>query len=929
MKRIVLICFLIASFVSIQFVGIHFPSSYSQQQEVPIPLSPHDWQGFGKNSRLIWQQESLLWKPGQKNASMITKSVPRDWSSFHSLSMKLSANQATENWITLLVRDESNHMRFTYFEVDKKETSIKSFPIHDLFSAFGGDSVFHWNKVESLAICTHPSADQNISSLEIQFYSISLHAEKTPLIDPFLFQLTEPIRSENGVLFQKNDLPLLQDKVKQDPRFTEILSYASPNLSKTGTTEHLRNLVMDQFFFHNGDLSQILTQFQEIQPSYWDAIQSQNDIFLQEHAIHYLISIELLRTMDALPASIEPLVQSNILRICEIEQETCLYWIQHYPYGKGNNHVTRAASMLGLSSLYLNNPTNQNQFLQFSLQVLDYYFRFQISEDGVLNEGTHYYTYLLEIFTYFAYGVKNTLGLNLFQDFPFSSRLKSMVDWALRIQKPDGYLPSIDDSWQTRVVFPFRFLIPFFPEQQKEFLGASVCYKNQKPFDNEPWNIRKSLYIPFSLLSAIPSTQILPALPQPQSAVFLDDSQIVFRYKHLSEEMYLLCAGKQRFSLHEQNDAGHIFLSKGDLPLLLESGYGPEGWSSKNRSYYVSHEAHNVFTVDGSGPESWYNGGVGPIDKSTIEKYYWSKWFSFAQLNLPMNIRHPDTMANRMIFFIPPLQTSTENSLFITPGYTLVIDSFHSDSQHTYRSLYHPNGLLHHQDKFGIHVKLPTESDQYLHITTNGEPSIHQETGWFSSYWESEIQIPYYAFMKKERSACIEALISVTEQANSPIVLKRNPSHRGIEYSVLPVDSENSTWVEDLFLLNNPPSMAKGENISSNGTFSFSRMQKESSFPVCYFVSDASYLNIYNQPLFYSPSKIDSILHYSSQSDDNNTTLHYSLHTEQENCTIHFYVPDSISIKKAILDGKEIDFQKKNNKVTISVTSGKHFLTFE
>jgi hypothetical protein len=133
MKRIVLICFLIASFVSIQFVGIHFPSSYSQQQEVPIPLSPHDWQGFGKNSRLIWQQESLLWKPGQKNASMITKSVPRDWSSFHSLSMKLSANQATENWITLLVRDESNHMRFTYFEVDKKETSIKSFPITIFF----------------------------------------------------------------------------------------------------------------------------------------------------------------------------------------------------------------------------------------------------------------------------------------------------------------------------------------------------------------------------------------------------------------------------------------------------------------------------------------------------------------------------------------------------------------------------------------------------------------------------------------------------------------------------------------------------------------------------------------------------------------------------------------------------------------------------
>jgi hypothetical protein len=927
MKRIVLIFFLIVG-----CIGIHFQSlipSFSQQQEVTIPLSPHDWQGFGKKSRLIWQQESLLWKPGQKNASMITKSVPQDWSSFQSLSVKLSANQATGNWITLLLRDQSNHMRFTHFEVDKKETSIKSFPLHDLFSAFGGDPLFLWSQVESLAICTHPSADQNIDTLEIQWYGMSLRSEKTPLADPFLFQLTEPVHSKNGILFQRKDLPHLQEKVLEEKRLNTILSYASPDRSQIGSTEYLRNLVLDQYFFQNGDLSSILHQFQEIQPSYWDSIQSQNDIFVQEHAIHYLIAVELLQAMNALPPSLEQLAQLNILKICEIEQETCMHWIKHYPFGKGNNHVTRAASLLGLCSLYLDNPVDQNRYLQFSLQVLDYYFRFQISEDGVLNEGTHYYTYLLEIFTYFAYGVQNTLGLNLFQDFPFSPKLQSMVNWALSIQKPDGYLPSIDDSWQTRVIFPFRFLIPFFPEQKNQFLGASVCYRNQEPFDKEPWNIGKSLYIPFSLLSAFDSDQVQPTTPQQESVIFLDDSQVLFRYRHSPEEMYLLCTGKQRFSLHEQNDAGHIFLSKGDTPLLLESGYGPEGWTSKNRSYYVSHEAHNVFTVDGTGPESWYNGGVGPMDKSTIEHYYLSDWFSFAQLNLPMDIRHPDTKANRTVFFVPPIQEIADHSTYFAPGYTFVVDSFQSKTQHIYRSLYHPNGLLQHQDKYGIHLKLPIESDQYLHITNNGKPSIHPKMGWFSSYWESEIQMPYYAFTKEDQSTSIEALISVSDKENSSIALQQNPSHRGIEYSVLPLDASDPLWKEDLFLLNNPSFMGKGEHISSNGSYCFSRMQKDSSFPICYYVSNASYLNICNQPLFYSPSKIDTILHYTTQDTGNKTRWHYSLTIQQDSCTIHFFVPDSVSVDKVILDEKEIPFQKKNNKISISVSSGKHFLTFE
>jgi hypothetical protein len=927
MKRKILLCIILVSLIASLFQNIQI--SIAQHDNFSIPLAPHDWKRYGEKGTLVWKQDGLLWRPGQKNASIVTRSIPKDWSQFQTLEIEFSSNQQTGNWMTLLIRDQSHHMQFTYFTIDSLHTTTVTFALHDLFSAFGGEPVFYWNQIESLAICSHPSADQQIETLEIQWHKLSLHTDSSPQEDPFLFHLAEPIHAQQGVLFPKQSFPLLQNQIHTDDRLQKILSYTEPKNSHPISTEYLRNLVMQYVFLDQGTFDNIVRYFLEIQPDYWDQTQFQNDIFVQEHAIHYIVSFELLQNTSNLPDPIQDIWQRNMEQLCEIQYQTCQKWIQHYPYGKGNNHVTRAASLLGLCSLYLTHPQKQKQFLQYSLQVLHYYFRFQISEDGVLNEGTHYYTYLLEIFTYFSYGIKNTLGLNLFEDFPFSDRLESMVEWALSIQKPDGYLPSIDDSWQTRVVFPFRFLVPFFPTKAGHFLWASTCYKNQSPFENEPWNIVKSLYIPFSLLSALDCAEATPDKPSRKSTMFSSDSDILFRSMNKDIETYLLFLGKQNSSLHEQNDTGQILLYKGQLPLLLESGYGPNGWTSKNRQYYVSHEAHNVPIVDGVGSESWYNGGVGPIDKSCIQNYYCGNTLSFASMDIQMQIHHPDVTCTRTLFHVPSFMPIQNKPAHNTPSYTFIIDLFQSESSHVYSSVFHPNGTIQNQSASGIHLALPSEELEYLHIDTSIDTKIQQKSGWYSSYWDHEIEIPYYIFSKKGTSTVIESLLSVSGSEDSPFSMQRNPSKNGIEYSISPSSQQETSSFQDVFMINSNRSMAKGTVVSTNGSFCFSRQEQNTSFPTSYFVTHASYVNCNQQALFYSSSRVEQIFHSMTVSPTNNKQWNFEIVSQKENSVVHFYVPPDTTIQKAFLDQEEVAFQQKDNKVSISLPGGKHFLTFE
>jgi hypothetical protein len=707
------------------------------------------------------------------------------------------------------------------------------------------------------------------------------------------------------------------------------LSYCFEDVGTTEenlSTQQIRNLSLKSQYQENSDIDEVTEAIFKITPKYWNKIFKQSDIFLQEHAINYLLSVDLLHDEISKNPDLQMHVQANIKKICEIELEACKFWTIHYPFGKGNNHVTRAASILGLGSLFLDDYALQKEMLSFSLYILNEYISFQISKDGVLNEGTHYYTYFMEIFTYFAYAMKNTLDLNLFKDFPFSEKLCSMVHWSINIQKPSGYLPSIDDSWQTNVSFPHRFIIPFFPNEAETLLWCSTCFTNQNPIENEPWNIVKSLYIPLSLLSNVSTHGVKPKEPKRNSMCFYEDSEIVFRNSKNINGSYLLFCGKKMFSLHEQNDTGNIQISFNNKPLLLESGYGPTGWISKHRKYYVSTEAHNACTVDDKGPISWYNGGVGPIDKSNISEFFTSDFFSYGCMDIDLSISNPDVKYSRKVFYLPETNNSEDEHLF--PFYSFVIDFFHSNNAHKYSSFYHPNGNFRNTNIDGIHYL--NEDNSFIHLKTTKETELKNTKGFLSNYWDKEIGTTYFEFTKKESSTAIESLIFMDSDENGFLDLIKSEVNAGSEYCIKPKENNPycSLWIQDLILVNETRTMLQSKNVYSNNKYCFVREQKNE--VMHYFINDGSYLNVNNVPIFYSNKRIKN-LYFSPKNQLNNGIKNHKciFSVDKAGTRFSFFTKDAESINAAFIDNKEIPFSIKETRITVSLPIGNHVLTFQ
>ncbi|MCK5849187.1 MAG: heparinase II/III family protein [Caldisericia bacterium] len=903
----------------------------ASNKTVPISLGVDNWTSTGKNSRLTWVNNTLLWNPGGNNASIKAKYIPKDWQQFQEIKFTFSSNQNSNNWISVVVIDNLNRYKFSYFTVDSISKKTVNFQIHSLFSAFGGDQEFNWNNIHSFALCSHPNANQNIESLVIEINKISLLCETSKEKDPFLFSISKPVSQKDSIFFTEQIRNDIFNRTSQDKRIDLLLSYCfedATTIEENISTKQIRNMSLKSQYQKNFGTGSVKEALFKITPKYWTKIFKQSDIFLQEHAINYLLSVDLLRDEISKTPALQMQTQSNIKKICEIELETCKYWTIHYPFGKGNNHVTRAASILGLSSLFLDDYSLQKEMLSFSLYILDEYISFQISEDGVLNEGTHYYTYFMEIFTYFAYAVQTTLGLNLFKDFPFSQKLCAMVHWSISIQKPSGYLPSIDDSWQTNVSFPYSFIIPFFPEEAETLLWCSTNFANQSPIENESWNIAKSLYIPLSLLSNISFCNTIPKEPKRNSLSFFEDSEIVFRNNRNVNGSYLMFCGKKMFSLHEQNDAGHIQISYGNKPLLLESGYGPTGWSSKHRRYYVSSQAHNTCTVDGKGPVSWYNGGVGPIDKSNICEFFTSDFFSYGCMDIDLSISNPDVKYKRTIFYLPEIKNKEKENLF--PFYSFVLDSFHSINEHKYSSCYHPSGNLHQVNSSGIHYS-DEDKENFIHLKTTQETKLKNSKGFLSNYWDQEVETTYFEFKKTETSTIIESLIFMDSDKNGYIDLIKSETNAGSEYQIKPVEGKNpyfSSWVRDIFLINETRTMLRSKNVYSNSKYCFLREQTNEAMH--YYINDGSYLNINNSPIFYSNKRIESLYFYPKNPLKNGIKNQECIFSVDKLGTrFSFFTNDASSITAIFIDNEEISFSLKEARVTVSLPIGNHVLTFQ
>ena len=821
-------------------------------KEMLIPLAPDRWTATGSLDFVSCPntiESTLEWKPQKQGSFLQCELSTENFKSYNTLAIQMEQITESKAWFFVYLHDEKHRSAMSYFQLSQAGQHELHFNFLTLFSAFAYPDDFNWGKIQSISLLSHPHADLGIKQTHLRIKQVKLSKENLKQSD---FSINIPAFSSEAILFSKEKWEQLREntmlyQTESGKNAMQQLNQAinQLNTQKFPSLETLRNAAYSVCLMDLSEqiVQELLQKTLRFDATYWKNLHQENDILVQEEALYFIQMFDSLKESILNSQKYKSFFLDTLTLIAEIEKQTCLYWMQKYPYSQGNNHVSRAACILGtIALLGINNPEQNQSWLNFSLQALEYYLNFQISSEGVLNEGTHYYVYLMETLAPFSYFLFNALGINLFMDFDFSDRLQNLVLWTHQIENPQGYLPCIDDSWPTRVIFPKKYLYPFLAQVELPWVWESP---------QEPWNLLKASYFPLYLLNL---DLIHPAsmdskseINFPSHAVFNTDSQLVFRSQGELHTYQLFLSGKNMFSLHEHDSAGTFQYYMDQEALIDVSGYGPEGWVSRQRPYYVSASAHNTLMIDHAGPKGYYNGGIGPIENTTLKSWMSKSELGYAHLGIQWNLRYPDLRHQRHFVLMPDKEG--------VQGYLLLMDKLSSSPSVAIQSNLHPMGALLKQSPEVSYFAPNNKQNPFLikiHHLTPWKRELKK--GWHSAYWGQEYQKEYLQYSHQNHSFLPLLIQASPPEAISNITSIHHTFGSVEELHLKHTASPNS--LSDTFFLNPYQSIQQGKQMGSNAFFSHIRYNhKDMKLEECY-VNDGSFLNCQQKGFFYATQRI-------------------------------------------------------------------------
>jgi hypothetical protein len=884
-----------------------------------IPLLPDRWTATGTlefvsspNSPEI----SLDWKPKKLASFLQCKLNTKNFKPYNTLSIQLEQLTESKAWFFVYLHDEKHRSAMSYFQLTQVGQFDLSFNFLTLFSAFSHEDNFNWEKIHSIALLSHPDADLGIKETHLRIKQVKLIYQQQELSN---FKLKIPESNSEAILIPHERWGLLRQNT--DLYQTELGKNALQKLNQainqlqTQDKLSLETLRDSAYGICLMDLSPqitetLLNKTLHFNTAYWKNLHQKNDILVQEEALYFIQIFDALKESIQNSQKYKSFFLDTLSLIAEIEKQTCLYWMQKYPFSQGNNHVTRAACILGtIALLGVQNPSQSKAWLTFSLQVLEYYLNFQISPEGVLNEGTHYYVYLMETLAPFSYFLSHSLHLNLFSDFSFSDRLQNLVLWTHQIETPEGFLPCIDDSWPSRVIFPKKFLYPFLHEQQHPWQWESA---------QDPWNLLKSSYfsmffLNLELLLKSPNDE-KSELSFPPHAVFSSDSQTVFRSQGKNHSYYLFLAGKNKFSLHEHDSAGSFQFFMDEKALINVSGYGPEGWTSQHRSYYVSAEAHNTLMIDRYGPKGYYNGGVGPIETTTLRSWQSNSTVGYAHMNINWNLRYPKLQHQRHFILMPDKED--------VQGYLLLMDKLSATPSLFIQSSLHPSGVFLNQTPassfFGQKNNLDTLIIKIQHLN----PWKRElKKGWHSAYWGQESQKDYLQYSEQGKNF-LSLLIQAYPQDLPSSITSTHKTFGSVEELYLEHNASSKS-LSDTFFINPYQSIQQGKQMGSNAFFSHIRYNhRDMKLEECY-LNDGSFLNCQQKGFFYSTRRISFSMQSSMQSDTMDGEYQLQYEASLPETRVFFYLD---MIKEVWWGEETLPIEHHGDRISFMLPQGKHEL---
>ena len=358
-----------------------------------------------------------------------------------------------------------------------------------------------------------------------------------------------------------------------------------------------------------------------------------------------------------------------------------------------NNHVLRTIAPVGVAAIVLNehggtsaeeSPENWINAAMWNIDNIYWEHANKQSDDsGIYGyaEGTHY----------FKYGTKHVLSLmhafgNVLSDTTISylykgntrsirhpfydTRYEKLLQWHRAIAKPDGRMPSIDDSYQDNA-FPelaildkAEYVIPLNFDHALPGQTNSLAGYLRKSTDD----YRADFLCSFTTFSSqeIPHFQPLP-----------DAGNLAFRSSWDEDATYLLMMGESGIAHnsgqgHNQADVTSFSLMHKGRTLVWDAGYLK--WDRRNE---VSNaENHNMILVDGLGPLT------GSISDARGAAGYIEDYFDLAGL---------DYGEVRTAYYGAEI---TRKVFFIREDYFVINDFVSAASAHTYQWQLHGNGKI-------------------------------------------------------------------------------------------------------------------------------------------------------------------------------------------------------------------------------------------
>jgi hypothetical protein len=339
-------------------------------------------------------------------------------------------------------------------------------------------------------------------------------------------------------------------------------------------------------------------------------------------------------------------------------------------YYSPNTHLTGEALGLFYAGVLFPEVPDASRWREQGARILVEQIQKQVLADGVyFEQSTYYQRYTVEIYLHFLIlAARNRIVVPE----RVTQRVQAMLDFLLRVRRPDGSMPQIGDA-------DGGFILPLTrrpPEDARGLFSLAAAL-----FGRQDYAWAAGGHTPEVLwmlgpdgLAALDSLPAVPPAGAPSTA-FADGGYAVMRSGWEEHAHHLILdagpLGGGPSAGHGHADLLSLECSAFGTPFLVDPGTFSYARDSGWRNHFRSTRAHNTVTVDGAdqaapaGPFSWQR-----HPRARLRHWLTTEALDFADAEHDAYTHLPDPVTHR------------RRVLFIKPRFWLVVDDLEGKAEH-------------------------------------------------------------------------------------------------------------------------------------------------------------------------------------------------------------------------------------------------------